>query len=220
MLNTNVSGLIRGTEIEQIIRQRINQREPMSILFTRLFHLTAYQKEYGWLKTDAVLQLLKQVVTDALKHSAGADSFAAYLLNDEFIIVCAPQNAEALAQASIAQFDRVIPSHYSVQAQQRGCVLDVVDRRGNPVRSPIVSVGIAIISSEQRALEHPIQIKQLADQVLDYIENSQSSRYIVDRRQGDGRRKNTDRRQELTSGYADDRRQMDDRRGGDDRRRN
>ncbi len=169
-------------EVENIIREWINQRQPMAVLFVRLMHYTAYQAEYGWAQTDTVLHMLSQTLTDSISTVHDQAYCVARLFSGEFVVVCSPQYAVPIAQTVIDRFDHAVPAYYSAEAQQHSCVLDAVDRRGNPYRSPAISVGIAIVSSEQRALEHPIQIEAVADEVMRYIELLPGSRYVFDRR--------------------------------------
>jgi hypothetical protein len=60
--------------------------------------------------------------------------------------------------------------------------LQVFDRQGNPLRAPIVTVAIAIVTNTQRVLEHPSQVADAAAQVKGYVKSLRGSHYAFDRR--------------------------------------
>jgi hypothetical protein len=57
-----------------------------------------------------------------------------------------------------------------------------MDRQGELRRVPIVSLGAAVVTNEQRPLEHPLQVAQIAAEVKRYLKTLPGSRVAFDRR--------------------------------------
>jgi diguanylate cyclase (GGDEF)-like protein len=176
---TNLPG---NTVIEQVIRSRLERRQPLAVLYTDASNFKEYNDEYGWLKGDSVIKQMAQVITDAIATDGGNKDFVGHIGGDDFVVVSTPERAEPIAQKIIAQFDAAIPSYYSEEARQQR-YLDTLDRRGHPTRIPLMTLAVAIISSERQELKHPEQIATLAAELKRHIKSLPGSQYAFDRRQ-------------------------------------
>jgi hypothetical protein len=54
----------------------------------------------------------------------------------------------------------VIPEYYSPQDRAQGYI-ETTDRLGEHRRVPIISLGAAVVTNENRRLDHPVQIAQI-----------------------------------------------------------
>jgi GGDEF domain-containing protein len=125
--------------------------------------------------------LARQIMEVVLKIGS-KDDFIGHIGGDDFVAISTPACAEPIAREVIARFDAVATQFYSDEDRERGHV-DTMDRQGNPVRMPIVSVAVAIITNTQRELYHPLQIATLAAEVKKYVKALPGSQYGFDRRQ-------------------------------------
>lgn len=100
---------------------------------------------------------------------------------DDFVVISTPEQAEPIAQQVIQAFDSSVPQYYGEADRARGYV-QVTDRQGNTVNAPLVSVSIAIVANDQRILEHPLQVADVAAEVKRYVKTLPGSRYAFDRR--------------------------------------
>ncbi len=176
-----LTGLPGNPLIEQVIATRINNHEPLAVLYIDLTNFKAYNDEYGWLKGDQVIKRLASIVVDVVTTSGAKTDFIGHVGGDDFIVVSVPDRATAIAEAVIQRFDAAIPEYYSAETRARGYSI-VTDRRGKPFRAPIASVAIAIITNEQRVLEHPLQVATLAAEVKKRVKSQRGSHFAFDRR--------------------------------------
>ncbi|MBI5301644.1 MAG: diguanylate cyclase [Chloroflexi bacterium] len=173
---------VAESPLERELRARLAGTKPLAFLKIDMIGFRTYIEEYGYEKGDAVITMLGRVIQECLDTTLPAENFVAHLGWDEFGVITAPERAERLAQAIIARFDASIAEYYNAEARTQGFV-DRVDRRGNPYRAPLMGVAIAIVSNENRALMHPLQITQIASEVRGYLRYTPNSRYAFDRRQ-------------------------------------
>lgn len=175
---TNLPG---NPSIEQFIRNRLDKHIPIAVLYFDLSYFKAFNDEYGWLKGDKVIKMLGELIAQEVESTEDASSFVGHVGGDDFVAVTSPERAESVAQRVIKRFDTKIGEHYDAVARDSG-YMHGKDRRGRKVRIPLMSLGIAIVSSAHRALHHPSQIASLATDVKKYVKSLPGSHYAFDRR--------------------------------------
>lgn len=167
--------------IEQVLRARLATREPLAVLYVDLTHFKSYNDVYGWLRGDQVIKMLSKQIVATLLDVGTQDDFVGHVGGDDFVVISRPDRAETIAREIIRRFDSEIPDSYSDADRARG-YLEVFDRQGNPLHAPIISVAVAIISNEQRKLEHPSQVADVAAEVKRYVKSMPGSQFAFDRR--------------------------------------
>lgn len=167
--------------IEQVLRARLDAQAPLAVLYIDLTHFKSYNDKYGWMKGDEVIKMLARQVVQVVLDQGGKDDFCGHIGGDDFIVITTPDRAEAIAAQVIRRFDAAIPEYYTQEDRARA-YLEVVDRRGHPFQAPLMTLAIAIVSNENRILEHPSQVADLAAEVKGYVKALPGSRFAFDRR--------------------------------------
>lgn len=167
--------------IEQIVRERIARRELFAVLYIDLTNFKPYNDEYGWLQGDLVIKQLARQIIQATRQFGGEDGFVGHIGGDDFVVVCAPDCAEPIAQYVIAKFDSTISQFYSKEDRERGYIPSF-DRQGKPFNAPIVTVSIAVVTNRQRTFETPAQVSAWAAEVKTHVKSLPGSCYVFDRR--------------------------------------
>ncbi len=167
--------------IEQVLRARLASSEPLAAMYVDLTHFKSYNDEYGWLRGDDVIRMLGQQILDVVREIGGKDDFIGHVGGDDFVIITTPERAKPLAEDLIRRFDASIPQSYNEVDRARGYV-EVTDRQGQPFHAPIATLAIAIVSSDRRPLEHPLQVASCAAQVKRFVKSLPGSQFAFDRR--------------------------------------
>jgi diguanylate cyclase (GGDEF)-like protein len=175
---TNLPG---NPVIEQVLRARLATREPLAVLYVDLTYFKSYNDVYGWLRGDQVIKMLGKQIAVVLLSAGAKDDFVGHVGGDDFVVISRPERAETIAREIIRRFDSQVPEFYSEADRARG-YLQVFDRQGNAFHAPIISVSVAIVSNEQRRLEHPSQVADLAAEVKRYVKSMPGSQFAFDRR--------------------------------------
>jgi diguanylate cyclase (GGDEF)-like protein len=167
--------------IEAELRRRIDSNVPFSVLYLDLDNFKAFNDVYGFTHGDEAIQLVASSALDVVRRRGTTSDFVGHIGGDDFIIVTIPERGEEIAREIIDCFDRDIRGLYSEADLKQGFI-ETRDRRGALNRYPIMSISIAIISSDRRALENYAQIGEAAAELKRYAKSIGGSVYVKDKR--------------------------------------
>lgn len=89
------------------------------------------------------------MVAELVRSESSTISFAGHIGGDDFIMVTTPKNSVAICQEVIRQFDDSLPQFHGVEEVLKG-YYESVSRKGESERFSLLSLSIAIISTEVR----------------------------------------------------------------------
>lgn len=176
---TNLPG---NHAINHVIKTRIENRQPLAVIYFDLSNFKSYNDQYGWLDGDRVIQHLGTIIVQAALNSGDKDIFVGHVGGDDFVVVTRPEFSESISRQAIQRFDETIPSFYAPADRARGYI-EAVDRLGELRQVPLVTLGAAVVTNEHRVLEHPVQVAQIAAEVKRYLKTLSGSQVVYDRRQ-------------------------------------
>lgn len=167
--------------ITQMIATRIQARGPLAILYFDLTNFKSYNDRYGWLAGDEIIKRLGKIIVNVALKSGDKDVFVGHIGGDDFVVVTRPEFAEGIGAEAIKEFDAMIPDFYAPPDRANGYV-ETLDRQGDLRRVPFVSLGAAVVTNENRSLEHPLQVAQIAAEIKQYLKTLPGSQIVFDRR--------------------------------------
>jgi diguanylate cyclase (GGDEF)-like protein len=167
--------------IEAELRRRIDEAEAFAVLYLDLDNFKAFNDVYGFAHGDEAIQLIASTAVDVVHRRGTAQDFVGHIGGDDFIVVTLPDRAEEIAREIIDTFDRDIRKLYTAQDLRQGYI-ETRDRRGTLNRFPIMSLSIAIVSSDQRPLENYARIGEAAAELKRYAKSIGGSVYVKDKR--------------------------------------
>jgi diguanylate cyclase (GGDEF)-like protein len=176
-----LTGLPGNVRIEQEIQSRIDRGEAFALLYLDLDNFKAYSDRYGFMKGDDALRATGLLIRDAAKEVAGMSTFVGHIGGDDYVVVCVPEAAEAVATEVIRRFEDLAPALYSPEDRARGFV-ESEDRQGAIRRFPLLSISIGIASTASRPFAHRAQAIEVATELKAYAKKTAGSCYAVDRR--------------------------------------
>ena len=167
--------------IEAELRGRIESNAPFAVLYMDLDNFKAFNDVYGFTHGDEAIRLLASTAVDVVRRRGTQKDFVGHIGGDDFLIVTLPERAEEVAREIIADFDRRIRDLYRPQDLRQGFI-ETHDRRGALNRYAIMSLSIALVSSEQRQLTDYAQIGETAAELKRYAKSIGGSVYVKDKR--------------------------------------
>ncbi len=176
-----LTGLPGNVRIEEEIEGRVSSERPFAILYADLDHFKAFNDHYGFMRGDQVIQFTARLVQEASLEVSNGEAFVGHVGGDDFVVVCSPGSAEAVAQAIVDRFDEGSPSLYDEADASRGHI-EVTNRRGELQRFPLLSVSIGIASSDQREFVHYAEAVAVATEMKAYTKATAGSSWAQDRR--------------------------------------
>ncbi|MGC8960510.1 MAG: response regulator [Chloroflexia bacterium] len=167
--------------IERALRRRLASGEPLAVCYADLDHFKAYNDVYGFLKGDGVIHQTARVLVEAVRELGNPDDFVGHVGGDDFVVLTTPERAEAICRRVVEEFDQVIPLYYDAEARSRGYI-ETLDRQGRPARFPLMSITLVIVTNEQRTLQHPGQVADIAAELKRKAKTIPGSVVFRDRR--------------------------------------
>ncbi len=122
-----------------------------------------------------------QLLSACLAATEGGGQFLGHIGGDDFIIITQSETAPNLAQRIIAEFDREVRNHYEPEDLRKGFI-EVKNRRGEPEQFPVMSISIALVSTEADRFENYLQIGELAADLKKRAKQMPGSCFVINRR--------------------------------------
>lgn len=145
------SGLPGGRGIDREIGRRIERRESFAVCYFDLDNFKPFADTYGFAIADEIIRGVGAALRNVLALGNGGASgngpsteFVGHIGGDDFIVICPPERAEAIAAMSAARCRDAFSAVVGPEAMQRGSFRGV-DREGNVREFPLASISAAIV---------------------------------------------------------------------------
>ena len=175
-----LTGLPGNHVISRQIEAAIASGEPFAACYADLDHFKAYNDEYGFEAGDQVIKGLAEHLVAVVREQARS-AFVGHIGGDDFFYLADIDSYETCCRELIQRFDACIPSYYTDEHRQRGYI-ETVNRQGEPVRFPIMTLSIGVVTTTQRAFTDAKQVSNRAAEMKKYAKGIEGSVYRVDRR--------------------------------------
>lgn len=176
-----LTGLPGNHRIDVEVAGRATSGHPYAICHVDLDEFKAFNDAYGFSRGDGLLLLLAGCLQRAALQAGEPPAFLGHVGGDDFVVVCAPEQAEPLASAALDEFAALSPAHYDPADAARGH-LETVDRRGELRRYPLVSVSVGIALHRGGTGDHRRMVATAAE-MKTVAKREQGSFVAVDRRE-------------------------------------
>lgn len=166
--------------IQARVESEIASKRPFAVLYCDLNNFKAYNDKYGFAAGDRVLTAVANIIVTA----AGQDktAFVGHIGGDDFIVVCAFDKAQAIAQSIITQLDAAAPAFYNEADRAQG-FMESVNRKGEKERFKFLSVGIGIVHNTQRPLTSFAMVSNIGSELKCLAKRHEGASYfMLDRR--------------------------------------
>ena len=175
-----LTGLPGNHRIDLEIAARARSREPYAVCHVDLDEFKSFNDAYGFLRGDELLLALSACLQATVAQAGEPMPFLGHVGGDDFVVVCTPNQAEPLGNRLVLSWDAEVPRHYDEADLERG-FLEVVDRRMQLRRHPIVSVSVGIACDRDGAQDHRAVVAAAAE-MKSFAKARAGSFVAVDRR--------------------------------------
>ena len=176
-----LTGLPGNLEIIAEISSRIEKGAKFAVIYADLDNFKAYNDVYGFAKGDQAIKLTADIITDEVRDAGDESGFVGHIGGDDFIIVSGIGCAEALCIGITTKFDLRIRELYSDGDLAAGYIY-TLNRRGERVEYPIMSISLAVITNQFHDIESHLQVAQFAAEMKKAVKALPGSNYLFDRR--------------------------------------
>lgn len=171
-----------NVEIAEEIKLRVGSDSTFALLYIDLDNFKSFNDHYGFARGDAAIKTLADIAGGSIESIAGRDGFLGHVGGDDFVANVAAEVAEDLAKDIIGKWDEQVNSLYELKEQQLGFV-EVLDRRGEVRRFPLVTVSIGIATNQKRQISSHWEAAEIAREMKQRAKSQEGSTYSIDRRE-------------------------------------
>ena len=175
-----LTGLPGNLSINAETERRLASGVPFALLQVDIDHFKAYNDYYGYPRGDEAIQTLSRILVEAASRH-GEGNFVGHIGGDDFVLLSTPEHAEAVGQEIIDAFNRAVPSLYDPEDRERGHV-EVMGRRHDVERFPLMSVTIALVSTDRAQVSHLAQLTDIAQELKAHGKGIPGSVLVGERR--------------------------------------
>ena len=170
-----------GIAIENVMKKRLEARQPIAFCMLDLDNFKSYNDRYGYAQGSELLKETAQIIEGALKAKGSSDDFIGHIGGDDFVVITVPDRMRILGEEIIARFDRRIPDFYEETDRKNGYIIGK-SRQGVEMKLPLITISIAIVTNERRAISSPLEASEIAAELKDYAKTIPKSVFVIDKR--------------------------------------
>ena len=163
------------------LETRLRSKQPIAVGYVDLDRFKAFNDHYGFQRGDEVIRHTALTLLEQTKRHGNPTDFVGHIGGDDFMVMTTPDRADALCQGIVDAFDAMVHHLYDAKELSQGFFLHT-DRKGQPMKIPLLSISVALVTNEERPLTHPGQVAELGAELKAYAKQFDRSLYVRERR--------------------------------------
>ncbi|HOG18531.1 MAG TPA: bifunctional diguanylate cyclase/phosphodiesterase [Syntrophales bacterium] len=184
-MNANPLTNLPGNEIIRIWINEAMKQDAYSIVYADLDRFKEFNDSYGFLVGDQLLTLTAKILAEETA-ACGCDARLGHIGGDDFVIVCHGIVAEETLTRICRSFDARKLDLFHQEHRATG-QMEIVDRRGERCRIPLVTLSLAVVDSRTLPERpHPAFFSEAAASLKKKVKkmtlDTGESQYSFDRR--------------------------------------
>lgn len=176
-----LTGLPGNHSINAEIRRRLSDGRPFALLQVDIDHFKAFNDYYGYGRGDEAIQLLARILSESVYRIGDAEGFVGHIGGDDFVVLCSCDASEPLGESIIDWFNTAANDLYDEEDRTRGHV-EVLNRRHVVERFPLMSLTIALVSTDRVPVTHLAQLIDIAQELKAHGKGIPGSVMVGERR--------------------------------------
>lgn len=170
-----------GIAIENVLKRRIESGQALAFCVIDIDNFKSFNDHYGYAHGNKVIKETAKIIETTARSKGTQNDFVGHIGGDDFVVITTPAKMREVCSEIIRLFDGRVPQFYDQTDQANGFILGK-NRQGEELKFPLMTISIAIVTNEHRALNSPIEASELAAELKDYAKTIPSSVYVVDKR--------------------------------------
>lgn len=159
-----LTGLPGNEFIQRTVSRFINDKTHFDTCYIDIDNFKPYNDYYGFEKGDMVILALADIVVNVVKTRESRRDFVGHIGGDDFIAITRSNGAYGVCRKIIAEFEQQLATFHSNIDLENGGYF-AMDRQGNEVKIPLLSISIGIVNSADCHLGSYAELSGLASEV-------------------------------------------------------
>jgi DNA-binding response OmpR family regulator len=177
-----LTGLPGNHRIVQEAGRRLAAGDQLAMIHADLNSFKAFNDRYGFLRGDDVILMTAEILQAAVRDHGATDAFLGHVGGDDFVLLCHPDDVEALCKQAVGEFDDRIGTLYDPDDLARGG-LELLDRQGTLHRFPVMTIALGVATTARRTFTDARALAQVATEMKNFLkQRRRHSAWAVDER--------------------------------------
>jgi PleD family two-component response regulator len=176
-----LTGLPGNARILSAIAQRVTGEGEFAVCYVDVDNFKSVNDAYGFVRGDEMITVMAEALDTACAEAGDPTPFLGHVGGDDFVVICAPEQAGPLAARAVDLFGPRARALYDPADAERG-YLELVNRQGVLQRFDLVTVSVGVASSTQRTFTDPREVVAVATEMKQVAKAETGSAVAVDRR--------------------------------------
>ena len=162
-----LTGLPGNLSIDAEVQARIGRNEAFAFLAVDIDSFKSFNDHYGYARGDEAIRNLAHILVDAVQKHGSPGDFVGHIGGDDFVLLTRPEHGRTIAEAVVQAFDTAAPGMYDTEDRTRGFV-EALNRRHEVDRFPLMSVTIALVSTDSYPITHQAELNDKAQELKEH----------------------------------------------------
>jgi diguanylate cyclase (GGDEF)-like protein len=176
-----LTGLPGNVSIEREVERRFQNNGTFSFLYADIDNFKAFNDYYGYSRGDEAIKITAEILAGVVKSRGNPDDFVGHIGGDDFVIITSPDKSNLIAREVTREFDKKIRNLFDEKDIERGFV-EVINRKGTVDKFPLLTMTIAVVSSEDGSISHMARLSDIASELKRYGKTLEGSVVVKERR--------------------------------------
>jgi diguanylate cyclase (GGDEF)-like protein len=176
-----LTGLPGNLAIDDEIKHRIAREETFAFLAIDIDSFKSFNDHYGYARGDDAIRGLARIMVESSQRHGASGDFIGHIGGDDFVLLTTTECGEAVAQGVVTAFDALSPTLYDPEDRERGYV-EVLNRRHVIERFPMMSLTIALVSTDRYVIGHQAELNDKAQELKEHGKGIAGSVVVGERR--------------------------------------
>jgi diguanylate cyclase (GGDEF)-like protein len=174
-----LTGLPNRVQVNKEIARLIEAKTTFAFIYIAMHDFKAVNQAYGYAQGDRVIQLLAEIVCEAVRLFGNPEDLVGHFVGDKFVMVSTPWKARTLCRRIIADYNRRIKSLFAEEHLQIGhaALESPADAQTKP---PNLSLHIAVVTNQKRTFHHFLEVTENALKQMQFLKLSPESSCYFD----------------------------------------
>lgn len=176
-----LTGLPGNHMIEREIIRRLGRNQIFAVLYLDIDNFKPFNDHFGFHQGDQVIRILADLTQTEVRRWDETGGFVGHVGGDDFVAVCRVGHVDCICRDIIRGFNQRTREFHDPETLERGYYVSM-DRGGRKTRYPLVSVSIAVVSTENRRFASYGHLVSVAAEIKKKVKASAGGCYHKDQR--------------------------------------
>ncbi|MDO8847117.1 MAG: response regulator [Coriobacteriia bacterium] len=182
-----LTGLPSNALTEERLAFMLARQHPFAAVFIDIDDFKPFNRRYGYARGDLLLRHVSELILESVGFSGCGESFVGHMGADDFVVICDPETAEAVAKGIAESFDLSVMDFYEDEDRDRGFFI-LTTRSGDATHYGPLTLSIGIVPVIDSYPDSVITLTDAGAELRAYARQQPGSSVMVERRAQPGPR--------------------------------